>query len=133
MKVLLVEPLKEPYMKEIPDKLEDMQKLVGGFIEAVYYFKEPVAVVCNEEGKINGLPLNRAIYNDEGKLTDIIAGTFFVAGIGKESFDSLPEEFEKQFTKRFKYPEYFIRINDEIKVIPIKFVDCKNKNNDIER
>ena len=50
MKVLVVEPLKECYAKEIGG-LEEMQALVGGYIQAVYPFEDPVAVVCNEEGK----------------------------------------------------------------------------------
>ena len=65
MKVLVVEPEKEPYVKEISSGLSSLQKEVGGFIEAVYPFEDPVAIICNEEGKLEGLPLNRAL-RDEG-------------------------------------------------------------------
>ena len=61
MKVLVVAPEKEPYVKEISSGLSSLQKEVGGFIEAVYPFEDPVAIICNEEGKLEGLPLNRAL------------------------------------------------------------------------
>ena len=61
MKVLMIEPGKAPYEAELDGSLESMQKAVGGGIEGYYPYAEPVAIVCNDEGKINGLPLNRAI------------------------------------------------------------------------
>ena len=56
--VLIVEPGKEPYVKEIDSGLESLQHEVGGCIEAIYPYEDPVALVCNEEGKLEGLPLN---------------------------------------------------------------------------
>ena len=61
MKVLAVEPGKVPYETEIEGGLESLQKAVGGSIEAVYPYEDPVAVICNEEGKLIGLPTNRAL------------------------------------------------------------------------
>ena len=87
MKVLVVEPLKECYTKEI-NGLKEMQALVGGYIQAVYPFEDPVAVVCNEEGKNLGLPFNRPLLDEHGLPYDIICGTFFVAGLGAEDFAS---------------------------------------------
>ena len=93
IKVLVVEPLKEPYVKEIGG-LEDMQKIVGGHIEAAYPFPDDnVAIVCNESGKIMGLPANRAIMDESGLLPmDTIHGTFFVAALGADDFASLSGE-----------------------------------------
>ena len=68
MKVLVVEPEKEPYVKEISSGLSSLQKEVGGFIEAVYPFEDPVAIICNEEGKLEGLPLNRALRDEDGHV-----------------------------------------------------------------
>ena len=73
IRILVVEPNKEPYKKKIPHTLKDMQKVVGGLIEIVE-LEYNVELICNEEGKIYNLPMNRAIQND------IIAGTFFIAG-----------------------------------------------------
>ena len=49
-----------------------------------FLYKDQVAIVCNEEGKLNGLPLNRTIYDSEGNYIDVIAGTFFMIGLGEE-------------------------------------------------
>ena len=88
--VLVVEPLKKAYTKEICG-LEEMQQLVGGYIQAVYPFEEPVALVMNEEGKLLGLPYNRPLFGEDGKPYDLICGTFFVAGVGEENFISLTD------------------------------------------
>ena len=68
MRILLVESGKVPRPAEIGDGLEPMQAVVGGAIQAVYPFEEPVALVCNEEGKCLGLPLNRVLRLDSGKI-----------------------------------------------------------------
>lgn len=62
--VVLVEPNKYPKVVEIEDTLEAMQKIVGGCIEQYMPFDDEVAIICNDEGKLNGLPLNRAIYSE---------------------------------------------------------------------
>lgn len=100
MKVLVVEPLKECYAKEIGG-LEEMQALVGGYIQAVYPFEDPVAVVCNEEGKNLCLPFNRPLLDEHGLPYDIICGTFFVAGLGAEDFASLTDEQVQKYKAIF--------------------------------
>lgn len=114
MKVLMVEPGKAPYEAELDGSLASMQAAVGGSIEGYYPYAEPVAIVCNDEGKINGLPLNRAIYNKDGEMIEIMAGTFFIAGLGEESFADLPDYFMEQYKEQFKYPEKFFRLAGEI-------------------
>lgn len=79
-------------VQEIPNSLEAMQQIIGGNIEAVYPFQEPVALVCNESGKNLGLPFNRPLCDESGLPWDIIQGTFFVAGVGTEDFVSLTED-----------------------------------------
>ena len=76
--------------------------------------------VCNEEGKINGLPLNRAIYAepDRGEMLDIIAGTFFVCDCSGENFGSLSPDQLRRYTELFKYPERFFRAGNDIKAVP---------------
>lgn len=118
--VLAVEPMKAPYIKEIEPGLESLQKEVGGLIQAVYPYDDMVAVICNEEEKMNGLPLNRAIYNDDKEMTDIIAGTFLVVGLGEENFTSLSDGLQKKYADIFKNPEEFVRLGNEIAAIPVK-------------
>ena len=70
--VLVVEPEKKPYVKEIDPGLRSLQKEVGGFIEAVYPFEDPVAIICDEEAKLKGSQLNRALRDDEGHIYDVV-------------------------------------------------------------
>ena len=92
IKALVVEPMKPCYVQEFPGTLEAMQEIVGGEIEAVYPFPEPVAVVCHAEGKMLGLPFNRPLMDENGLPYDILCGTFFIVGAGEEDFVSLTEE-----------------------------------------
>ena len=118
MRVLAVEPGKRPVVREIETGLEALQKAVGGLIEAVYPFEEPVAIVCNEEGKLLELPLNRALLDENGKVYDVIAGTFLVVGLTEDNFGSLDDALLEQFQTRFRQPETFVYVKGHIKVIP---------------
>jgi len=111
MKVLIVEPLKEPYVKEIDSGLESMQNMVGGLIQAIYPFDHPeIALICNDEGKLMGLPLNRALFDKDGNIVDIVAGTFFLcsAPADSENFESLNDEQIEKYKKRFEALEIYI-------------------------
>ena len=121
MKVLLIEPHKPPYPLEIDGTLAAMKKLVGGTIQAVYPFEESIALICNDEGKLLGLPLNRALYHQEtGELYDVIAGTFFLCGAPPDAdhFTSLTAEQLEKYLQYFYSPETFIRVNGQIVAIP---------------
>ena len=118
--IVLCEPGKLAKEATIEASLESYQKTVGGYIEAYYPFEEPVCIVCNEEGKINSLPLNRAVYADpdRGEMLDIIAGTFFVCDCSGEDFGSLSSEQLWRYMELFKYPERFFRTGNDIKAVP---------------
>lgn len=104
MRVLIVEPLKAPYTAEIDGSLDSMQEIVGGLIQVIYPFDDLVALVCNDEGKLMGLPLNRPLTDCNGDIYDIIAGTFFLcaAPADSDSFDSLTEEQISKYTNYYK-------------------------------
>ena len=76
--VVLVEPGKPAVMAEIGSDLDSLQRAVGGSIEAAYFYDDPIAIVCNEDGKNIGLPMNRAVKDENGEIMDIIVGKFFV-------------------------------------------------------
>ena len=222
LSVLLVEPNQYPKMIEIDDTLEAMQAIVGGDIEEYMPFEDEVAIICNEEGKVNGLTPNRAVYGEpqavemtfaemrsrfceaenEGKehlsgyivftqdsfdkpydersrtygvssnnkafqsgmggysiygscldgtdpcvrldgymfgenawkiekcymmepsreMLDIICGKFFIAyaPFDAERFQSLPPDLAEKYREKFKYPERFMRVNNEIVAVPFK-------------
>lgn len=139
IEILVVEPMIKPYKAVIDNTLDAMQKVVGGYIEPIYL--DDVAVVVNEEGKINGSPLNRSLY-DNGERFDIAAGTFFVCGLGEENFDSLTPEQQKKYAEEF-YPAEIFYINKKseiasLKVEPVEKSKTKNKDlefkkNDLDR
>ena len=107
MNVLVVESGYLPYEKEIldsADHLEQMQAIVGGLIEPIYPYHEEVAIVCNEEGLINGLPFNRSVPGGYGG----VFGTFFICGLGEEDFCSLPPELMERFKKEFRNSEILL-------------------------
>ena len=119
MTVLVVEPMKEPYVKEIDPDLHSLQAEVGGDIGATYPYSDPVALVCNDEGKLIGLDLNRGLRDENGEIYDIVAGTFLVVGLGEEDFASLSPELIQKYTEQFKTPERFMQINGNIVVLPV--------------
>ena len=120
MQVVVVEPKKKPEVREIGDSLESMQKIVGGLIEAVYPFDEPVALIANEEGKLLNLPLNRALRDDEGTVYDIISGTFFLCAAPPDSdrFAGLTDQQIKTYMERFDMPEMFLNVGGNLFVLP---------------
>ena len=120
MTVLVVEPGKRPYTKKIEPGLKSLQREVGGHIEAVYPFPEPVAIVCRETGKLDGCPLNRALRDETGTIYDVIAGTFLVVGLTEEDFGSLSPELLQAFSQRFQNPETFAMVNGELLAFPLE-------------
>lgn len=116
IKCLLVEPYELPKEIIIDNTLEAKQKIVGGDIECVYLQNnDDVVLICNEEGKINGMKLNREIGYD------IIAGPFLVVGDDYENgeFKSLTSN------QLLKYKMYFdknsiIRTENKINEILLK-------------
>lgn len=75
--------------------------------------------VCNEEGKLDGLPLNRALRDEDGDIYDVVAGNFFLAGIGEDDFIDLPDELVEQFTEQFWQPEVFVNVGGRIIAYPV--------------
>ena len=119
MNVLMVEPGKTPYETQIGDDLQSMQALVGGYIQAVYPFEQPVVLVCCESGKLDGLPLNRALLDADGDIYDIVAGNFFIVGLGQSDFTDLPHELAERFAEQFRQPEIFMHVDDKIVAAPM--------------
>lgn len=119
LEVLLVQPGAYPKAVTIGAELEDLQKAVGGDIEAVYPFDDDVALVVNGEGKINGLALNRALRTKDGDIYDIVAGDFLVVGLGEEDFSSLSPEQLERYAQMFHHPEVFVKMGRSIMTLPM--------------
>ncbi len=83
IEVIIKEPGKAPYKKEISNKLYDLQKEVGGFIETVTVGSDLV-IICNEEGRLIGLPYNCTVLGFD------FVGTIIIAGRKRDKFTSTP-------------------------------------------
>ena len=92
MTVVIVKPGYAPYEADI-NGLDEMQKVVGGIIQAIYPFEDNAAVVCNDEGLFLDLPFNRSVPGGYGG----VFGNFFVCGLGEEDFCSLTPEQVKAY------------------------------------
>ncbi len=111
MKILVVKPMEVPEIIEIDGSLESMQKVVGGLIQAIYPFDDDIALICNEEGKLNGLQLNRALYDCNEKMYDIVAGNFFLcqAPAESEEFEGLTDEQIKKYKEKYSKIEIWLK------------------------
>ena len=133
MKVLMIEPMKPPREVQIEPGLEPLQKAVGGDIQELCPFIDPVAIIANDEGKIIGLPANRALRDHEGRVYDILCGTFLIAGIEGEHFTSLSPEMMWKYKKVFKDPERFFKIGDKVIAVPFQAPKSKGRTEQKKR
>ena len=122
MRVLVVEPERRPEAREIDGSLHTMQGIVGGLIQPVYPFDDPVALVCNDEGKLMNLPANRGLRDKDGQIYDIIFGTFFLCGVPADCdhFTSLTPEQIKTYQEKFYTPEMVWDMDGRIVRLPLK-------------
>ncbi len=120
MRVVVCPPQAEAYITEIPNEYNYIRKIVDGPIECVYPFKDSgTGLVCNEEGKIRGMPLCREIKYEGNDYRDIIAGTFLVVGLTRDNFGSLSPSKAEKYRKMFQEPEIFIRTGQTIIAVPV--------------
>lgn len=115
MKVVMVKPYEEAKVVEITPTLENYQKIVNGYIECIYPFDDNVGLICNEEGKFGEEP-NRALYHD-GRVYDVVFGTFLVVGLTEDDFQSLTDEQAEKYRKLYERPEWFFKTRDGIAVM----------------
>ena len=120
IEVLMVEPGQYPKVEQIGADLASMQKAVEDYIEVLYPFTDPVAVVCGEESKLNGKPLNRALRDEDGDIYDIVAGKFFICGLGEDDLASLPKELQEKYGELFKEPEVFLKMGSKVMAFPVE-------------
>lgn len=113
IKVICCRANEEAEVVEIYDELETLQEMVGGYIECYSLFSDAVSIICNEEGKILGLPINRLI-KIEGKVVDMICGPMLIVGTPDDSdtFTSLTEEQLEKYMDIFGNPPSAIELID---------------------
>ena len=104
MRILVFEPLKEPYVKDIEDDIHAMQEVVGGSIEPIYFEPKQDAICwCNDEFLLNGSKPNRIIGNT------LVHGTFYISGNYRNEYGewdscSLTDDQIKKYSEMFETP-----------------------------
>ena len=118
LSVLKIAPGQYPQQVEIDNDLKSLQQAVGGSIGASYPFADPVAIVYADDGKLLGLPMNRALRDEHGQTYDVLTGSFLVVGLGKEDFASLSPELAQKYEQHFHQPETFIKLGGHLVILP---------------
>ena len=119
LSVLKIAPGQPPQQVEIDNDLKALQQAVGGSIGASYPFAVPVAIVYNDNGKLKGLPLTRALRDEDGQMYDAVAGPFLVVGLGEADFASLTPELAQKYEQLFHQPEAFLQLGNRLLVLPV--------------
>ena len=93
-----------------------------------------MAIICNEEGKVNGMEYNRAIRDENGEVREIIAGPFLVVGLDEENFASLPEDMLQKYKRMFAQPEVFLQTQSSLLILPYAMDEFSSRDDgDLER
>lgn len=116
--VLAVEPGMKPYVQEIPNGLDSLQREVGGDIQAVYPYDDPIAIIAAESGKLMGMPFNRALRDEDGHIYDVLVGKFLIVGLGEDNFVSIPDELIPKYIREFQTLEQLVRIGEKNYILP---------------
>ena len=93
MRVVIKEPSGRPHVAEIDNTLEALQAAVGGYIESVALFTD-LAVICNEEGRLKGMPFNCEVCGIG------FVGPIVFVGVAGDAFADLSDTGVELITKR---------------------------------
>lgn len=106
-KVLVIEPGKEPEIREMSLNLKSLQRAVGGCIDACYPYEDPVAIIQIEDRNAGDVSLNRALWDLDGDIVHVTAGTMLVVGLSNNNFAPLTEKHLEKYERLFHTPEAF--------------------------
>lgn len=127
IEVLVVEPRKAPYFKRIANTTDSLEREVDGTFQAIYPYKEYVAIISDEEALFKRKPLNRALYSEDGIMYDVLKGTFLITGIKGTFFSSLTEKDGEFFFKKFQNPQIFVPTYSDTSEIQHEWSDDSNR------
>jgi uncharacterized protein (DUF736 family) len=83
MTIIIKNVGQQPEVAEIENDLDEMQDIVGGYIETIN-LGEDIVLVCNEEGKLDNLPFNFPLQGDF-----IVGNAFFTKANDEGDFVDL--------------------------------------------
>ena len=96
MRAIYKKPGKAAEIIHIEDTVEALQGAVGGYYE-VLHLRDDAAIVCNEEGKLMGMPFNF------GFRGDAIVGPALFLGVDGESFSDIPKDVEMMLMPQLRH------------------------------
>ena len=86
IRAIIKRPGEAAFEAQIANELGTLQEWVGGYIETYALSYNPaVIVICNEEGKLLGLPYNCKLAGEH------FAGTILLVGVGGEEGDEFAD------------------------------------------
>lgn len=127
VRAIVCEPNKAPRVEMIEETLESWQNLVDGIIQVIYPHDDDTCIILNDEGKLENLPANRALRDQNGNIYDVIVGTFAIvrAPEDSENFESLTDQQLSKYLKQYADPVDEITAEPYIKpyyeIIPMAF------------
>ena len=95
LSVLQIAPGQYPQQVEIDNDLKALQQAVGGSIGASYPFADPVAIVYTDDGKLMGLPLNRAFGMKTEKCMMPLPEPFWLWGWARKILHRSPRRWHR--------------------------------------
>lgn len=131
IKVIICEPDKAAYTKEIKNNGDTIREILGGLIEPHHPFwpektreTANMFILCNEDGKFLDLPRCRALTDDKGTIYDVVHGKFVVCAIDRESGDfcSLSPAQEHIAMQMFGPAERFVEDADTGMILVIPYI-----------
>ena len=85
-----------PYVTNISNNLENLQRFVDGYIEAVSFPEDGVVIVCDEEGRLKGKEYCCTVNGID------FVGDIFICGIDGEEFGDIPEKQKRQLLQNLR-------------------------------
>lgn len=108
------------YWGEISNTLDAFKKYVGGVIQVIS-INGVVDLICNEEGKVMGLPVNRALLDADGKPVDIFAGDIVAVRHDEEGNFTDIHESDIETIRKYLIPLDYAKVHvlEEDRVMPV--------------
>ena len=125
IRVVMCEPGKKACITTIHKDLRSMQNIVGGLIE-IYYLTENIFLVCNDEGKVNGMQGNRSVKDENGNIVEYICGPFFIAKDAPDAENGicgLSYEEAVHYEQQYLFPEDIFLVGNRVMAFPYYFAD----------
>ena len=126
IRVVICRPGERAEVTEIEENLRSMQTVVGGLIQEYFPFHseddprhDDLVLIVNDEGKLMRLPPSRAVFDEDGRVQDVIEGPFFIcyAPVESETLLSLPDDLAEEMRRKFDKPEMIYRTGEGIRVV----------------